>query len=94
MALIMIMVLDLLVYSLAERKLRLQLSETGQSVLDQVGKETQNPCAGCLETKINPSWGRVVSPICELCAQAVEWRVPAAGPRKLQRPYHNKGFWF
>ena len=43
MALIMIMVLGLLVYSLAERKLRLQLAETGQSVLDQVGKETQTP---------------------------------------------------
>lgn len=43
MALIMIMVLGLLIYSLAERQLRLQLSETGQSVLDQVGKETQTP---------------------------------------------------
>jgi len=43
MALIMIMVLALLVYSLAERKLRLQLAETGQSVLNQVGKETSTP---------------------------------------------------
>jgi transposase len=43
MALIMIMVLALLVYSLAERKLRLQLAETGQSVLNQLGKETQTP---------------------------------------------------
>jgi transposase len=43
MALIMIMVLALLVYSLAERKLRLQLAESGQSVLNQVGKETQTP---------------------------------------------------
>lgn len=43
MALIMIMVLALLVYSLAERKLRLQLAETGQSVPNQVGKETQTP---------------------------------------------------
>jgi transposase len=43
MALIMIMVLALLVYSLAERKLRLQLLESGQSVLNQLGKETQTP---------------------------------------------------
>ena len=43
MALIMIMVLALLVYSLAERKLRLQLADTGQSVPNQVGKETQTP---------------------------------------------------
>jgi transposase len=43
MALIMIMVLALLVYSLAERKLRLQLAESGQSALNQVGKETQTP---------------------------------------------------
>ncbi len=41
MALIMIMVLALLVYALAERKLRLQSAETGQSVPNQVGKETQ-----------------------------------------------------
>jgi transposase len=39
----MIMVLALLVYSLAERKLRLQLAESGQSALNQVGKETQTP---------------------------------------------------
>jgi transposase len=43
MALIMIMVLALLVYSLAERKLRLQLAETGQCILNQVGQETQTP---------------------------------------------------
>jgi transposase len=43
MALIMIMVLALLVYSLAERKLRLQLAQSGEMVLDQVGKETQTP---------------------------------------------------
>jgi transposase len=43
MALIMIMVLALLVYSLAERQLRLQLAETGQSVPNQVGKPTQTP---------------------------------------------------
>lgn len=43
MALIMIMVLALLVYSLAERKLRLQLAATGESVPNQVGKQTQTP---------------------------------------------------
>jgi transposase len=43
MALIMIMVLALLVYALAERKLRLSLSAQGQSVPNQVGKETQTP---------------------------------------------------
>ena len=43
MALIMIMVLALLVYSLAERKLRLQLAETGETVLNQVGKPTRTP---------------------------------------------------
>ena len=43
MALLMIMVLALLVYSLAERQLRLQLAETGQSVPNQVGKGTQTP---------------------------------------------------
>lgn len=43
MALIMIMVLALLVYSLAERKLRLQLAKTGQQVPNQVGKQTQTP---------------------------------------------------
>jgi transposase len=43
MAMSMIMVLALLIYALAERKLRLQLSETGESVPNQVGKETQRP---------------------------------------------------
>jgi transposase len=43
MALIMIMVLSLLVYSLAEHKLRRKLVETGQSVPNQVGKQTQSP---------------------------------------------------
>jgi transposase len=43
MALIMIMVLALLVYSLAERKLRLHLSDSGQCVIIQFGKETQTP---------------------------------------------------
>ncbi len=43
MALIMIMVLALLVYSLAERKLRLRLAEEGQCVPNQVGKATQTP---------------------------------------------------
>jgi transposase len=43
MALIMVMVLALLVYALAERKLRLRLDEEGHSVPNQVGKETQTP---------------------------------------------------
>lgn len=43
MALIMIMVLALLIYALAERKLRLRLSEEGQSLPNQVGKDTQTP---------------------------------------------------
>lgn len=43
MALTMIMVLALLIYALAERKLRLKLAETGQSVPNQVGKKTQTP---------------------------------------------------
>ena len=43
MALTMIMVLALLIYALAERKLRLRLAETGQSVPNQVGKATQAP---------------------------------------------------
>ena len=43
MALIMIMVLALLIYSLAEHKLRSQLADIGQSVPNQVGKETQTP---------------------------------------------------
>ena len=45
MALIMVMVLALLVYSLAERKLRQQLAESGETVLNQVGKPTQNTYA-------------------------------------------------
>ncbi len=43
MALTMIMVLALLIYALAERKLRQQLAATGQSVPNQVGKATQAP---------------------------------------------------
>jgi len=43
MALTMIMVLALLVYALAERKLRTRLQESGQSLPNQVGKETQTP---------------------------------------------------
>lgn len=43
MALIMIMVLALLIYALAERKLRLRLAETGESLTDQLGKPTQTP---------------------------------------------------
>lgn len=43
MALIMVMVLALLVYALAERKLRLRLEKADQSVPNQVGKETQTP---------------------------------------------------
>ena len=43
MALIMSMVLALLVYARAERKLRKQLAETGETVLNQVGKPTQTP---------------------------------------------------
>ena len=43
MALTMIMVLALLIYALAERKLRQQLAATGQSVPNQVGKPTQTP---------------------------------------------------
>ena len=43
MALTMIMVLALLIYALAERKLRHQLAATGQSVPNQVGKKTQTP---------------------------------------------------
>ena len=37
------MVLALLIYALAERKLRLQLAEAGESVPNQVGKPTQTP---------------------------------------------------
>ena len=43
MSLTMIMVLALLIYALAEHKLRSQLAETGQSVPNQVGKATQTP---------------------------------------------------
>lgn len=43
MALTMIMTLALLVYALAERKLRTQLQETGQSIPNQTGKATQTP---------------------------------------------------
>ena len=39
----MIMTLALLVYALAERKLRTQLQETGQSIPNQTGKATQMP---------------------------------------------------
>ena len=43
MALTMIMTLALLIYALAERKLRTQLQETGQSIPNQTGKATQTP---------------------------------------------------
>jgi len=43
MALIMVMVLALLIYALAEQRLRSRLAESGQSVPDQVGKATQTP---------------------------------------------------
>ncbi len=43
MALIMIMVLALLVYSLAERKLRLALQQNAESIPDQKERPTQNP---------------------------------------------------
>jgi transposase len=43
MAMIMIMVLALLVYALAEHKLRRRLDEEGQHVPDQVGKDTKTP---------------------------------------------------
>jgi len=36
-------VLALLVYALAERKLRTRLLDTGQSIPNQVGKDTQTP---------------------------------------------------
>jgi transposase len=41
MALLMVMGLSLLVYALAEHRLRTQLIETGQSIPDQKGKPTQ-----------------------------------------------------
>lgn len=43
MALTMVMVLALLIYALAERKLRTQLQEAGQSIPNQTGKATQAP---------------------------------------------------
>ena len=43
MALIMVMGLALLVYALAERKLRTALQEQGESIPNQVGKPTQRP---------------------------------------------------
>jgi transposase len=43
MALIMIMVLALLVYSLAERQLRLALQQNAETIPDQKGRPTQNP---------------------------------------------------
>ena len=43
MALTMVMTLALLIYALAERKLRSQLAATGQAVPNQVGKKTQTP---------------------------------------------------
>jgi transposase len=43
MALIMVMVLALLVYSLAERKLRLALQQNTETIPDQKGRPTQNP---------------------------------------------------
>jgi transposase len=43
MALIMIMTLSLLIYTLAERHLRQALAENNQTILDQKGKPTQVP---------------------------------------------------
>lgn len=43
MSLLMVMGLSLVVYSLAERTLRLQLSQHHECVPNQVGKPTQNP---------------------------------------------------
>jgi transposase len=43
MALIMVMGLSLLVYSLAERKLRAALKDSGATISSQVGKPTDNP---------------------------------------------------
>ena len=43
MALIMVMGLSLLVYSLAERKLRAALKDSGATISNQVGKPTNNP---------------------------------------------------
>ncbi len=41
MALIMVMALSLLVYSLAEKKIRQMLKESGQTISNQVGKPTE-----------------------------------------------------
>ncbi|MDH7487681.1 MAG: IS4 family transposase, partial [Anaerolineae bacterium] len=43
MALVMVMGLALLVYALAERKVRTALQEKGESIPNQVGKPTQSP---------------------------------------------------
>ncbi len=43
MALIMVMALSLLVYSLAEKKIRQMLKESGQTISNQVGKPTEKP---------------------------------------------------
>lgn len=43
MALVMIMGLSLLIYALAERKLRLALQEENETIPDQKGKPTENP---------------------------------------------------
>lgn len=37
------MVLTLMVYSIAEWKLRKRLKETGQTIMDQIKKQTQKP---------------------------------------------------
>ena len=42
-ALSMIMVLSLLIYSIAEWMLRNRLKETGETVLNQIGKPTKRP---------------------------------------------------
>jgi len=43
MALLMVMTLSLLVYALAEHKLRTQLAEMNESIPNQLGKDTQSP---------------------------------------------------
>ena len=43
MALIMVMGISLLVYSLLERKVRNSLKENKKTIKDQVGKQTDNP---------------------------------------------------
>lgn len=47
MALLMIMALALLIYSLAERKLRLALQEMQATIPNQLGKPTQTPTIRC-----------------------------------------------